>query len=190
MVIVNVIRSLAVGTVTLLGLVGALFIAGEGLSDPGGRQGLLLTVGWVAPMAVLVLLAVLRPAVAARVLPWALAAVAALVLADAATGLLDRSGPAGAVAMFVVAVPCGLLGRRRAAEAGVLVLGAAALQLVTALAQYSRERTGGSGPALGDALAGSTGILVVPLFVLAALLLLTALLERHDTHRRHVGAVT
>jgi hypothetical protein len=190
MVIVNLFRSLAVGTVALLGLVGALFIAGEGLSDPGGWQGLLLTIGWAAPMAALVLLAIFRPALAARVLPWALAAVAVLVLADAATGLLDRSGPVGAIAMFVVAVPCGLLGRRRAAEAGLLVLGAAALQLVATLAQYSHERTGDSGPTLGHALAGSTGILVVPLLVLAALLLLVAQLERHDAHHRHVGALT
>lgn len=190
MVPVNVIRSLAVGTVALVGLVGALFIAGESLGDPGGWQGLLLTIGWAAPMAALVLLATFRPALAARVLPWAVAAVAVLVLADAATGLLDRSGPTASIAVFVVAVPCGLLGRSRAAEAGLLVLGTAAVQVVATLAQYSQQRTDGSGPTLGAALASSTGVLVVPLLVLAALLLLVAELERHETHHPHLHALS
>lgn len=185
MVATKVFRVLAVGAVGLFGLVGALFVAGEGLSDPGGWKGVALTASWGVPMAALVLLALRRPETASRVLPWMLAAAGLLAVAEATSSLLDRNGPGAAIVMFVVAVPCGLLGLRKAAEAGALVLGAAGLQLLVVAAQYSR-RSGDPGPSLGDALSDSTGVIVVPLLVCAGLLLLTALLERVASGHGHL----
>lgn len=185
MVVTKVFRMLAVGVTALFGLVGALFVAGEGLTDPGGWTGVALVVSWGVPMAALVLLTLLRPDVASRVLPWALAFVGVLALVDAATGLLEHGGPVSTIAMFVVAVPCGLLGLHKAGEAGLLVLGAAFLQLLGAVAQHA-WRAGDSGPSLAHALGGSAGVTVVPLLVCATLLLLTAALEGRTGQRRHL----
>ena len=187
MVVTKVFRMLAVGVTALFGLVGALFVAGEVVTDPGGWKGIALVASWGVPMAALALLALLRPDAASRVLPWALAVVGVLALVDAATGVLERGGPVSTIAMFVVAVPCGLLGLRKAGEAGLLVLGAASLQLLTAVAQHAR-RADDSDPSLAHALGGSAGVTVVPLLVCATLLLLTAALEGRTGHRRHLHA--
>lgn len=187
MVATKVIRIIAVGVTALFGLMGALFIAGEGLTDPGGWKGVALVASWGVPMAVLVLLALLRPEIASRVLPWALAVVGVLVLVDASTGVLEHGGPVSTVAMFVVAIPCGLLGLHKAGEAGLLVLGAASLQLLAAVAQHAR-RADDSGPSLAHALGGSSGVLVAPLLVCATLLLLTAALEGRAGRHGHLHA--
>lgn len=187
MIATKVLRMLAVGVTALFGLVGALFIAGEGFADPGGWKGVALFASWGVPMAVLVLLALLRPETASRVLPWTLALAGVLALVDAGSSLLDRSGPGSTIAMFLVAIPCGLLGLHKAGEAGLLVLGAAALQLLATVAQYT-QRSDESGPSLADALGNSTGVIVVPLLVCASLLLLTAAVERMAGRHGHVHA--
>ena len=161
MTVTKVIRVLAVGVTALFGLVGALFVAGEGHTDPGGWTGVALVVSWGLPMAALVLLALLRPDAASRVLPWALA---------------------------FVAVPCGLLGLHKAGEAGLLVLGAAFLQLLGAVAQHAR-RAGDSVPSLAHALGGSAGVMVVPLLVCATLLLVAAVLQGRTGHHGHLHVV-
>lgn len=186
--LVRMSRVLSVGMVAVLGLIAALFVGGESLDDPGGWKGLGLLVAWAVPMGALVLLAIRRPRLAARVLPWVLAAAGVVVLVDVLTSLFDRSGPAATVVVLVVAVPCGLLGIHRAGEAGSLVLGAAGLQLVAVVAQFTRHR-GGEGPSFAHELTSSDGVTVVPLLVCAALLLLTALLERRAAHHRHLHAV-
>jgi hypothetical protein len=174
------VRGLAVGIVAALGLLGALFVAGETLDDPGGWEGVGLVAAWAVPMVALVVLVLRWPAVAGRLLPWALAVAGVLLLVDAAGAYPRDTGPVGTITMFAVAVPCGLLGARRAFEAGVLVLGAAAVQFAAAMVERGR-----SGAPLGQVLGGSTGVLVVPFLVCAALLLLTAFLERYDAHHPH-----
>lgn len=178
-------RVLAVGFVAALGLFGALFVAGETISDPGGWQGVALVAAWAVPMLVLVVLALRLPAAAARVLPWALLVAGVLMLLDAAGAYPRDAGPVGTITMFAVVVPCGLLGLQRAFLAGTLVLAAGAVQLGAALVERGR-----SGAPLGHVLGGSTGALVVPFLVCAVLLLLTAALERHDAHHPHLHAIT
>jgi hypothetical protein len=80
--------------------------------------------------------------------------------------------------MFVVLVPCGLLGIHRAAEAGCLLLLGAAAQFVATVA--GMDRAGGQG--LRSALGGSTGVLVVPFLVLGALFLAVAAAEKWTGH--------
>ena len=87
-------------------------------------------------------------------------------------------------------VPVNVIRSLAVGTVALLVLGTAAVQVVATLAQYSQQRTDGSGPDLGAALASSTGVLVVPLLVLAALLLLVAELERHETHHPHLHALS
>ena len=177
-------RGLAIGVVAALGLFGALFVAGETLADPGGWQAVGLVAAWAVPMAALVLLALRRPAIAGRLLPWALGVASVLLLVDAAGAYPRDTGPVGTITMFAVAVPCGLLGLHRALRAGMLLLAAAAVQLVGTLVERGR-----AGSPLRAALGGSTGALVVPLLVCAALLLLTAVLERYDAHHPHAHAL-
>ncbi|HEX2893621.1 MAG TPA: hypothetical protein VHO29_06415 [Marmoricola sp.] len=178
-------RVLAVGLVAALGLFGALFIAGETLADPGGWQGIGLVGAWAVPMGALTVLALRQPAVAGRVLPWALLVAGVLLLADAAGAYPRDAGPVGTITMFAVVVPSGLLGLHRAFLAGVLVLAAGATQLGAALVERGR-----SGAGLEQVLGGSTGAFVVPFLVCAVLLLLTAALERHDAHHPHLHAVS
>lgn len=180
----GLVRGLAIGVVSAFGLLGGLFAAGEALADPGGWPGVGLVVVWAVPMGAMVLLALRRPDVAARFLPWALVVAGVLLLLDAAGAYGRDTGPVGTITMFAVAVPCGLLGLHRALRAGTLVLVAAALQLAASVVE--RGRTGAS---LREVLGGSTGVLVVPFLVCAALLLLTALLERYDARHPHVRAL-
>ena len=177
-------RGLAIAVVAALGLFGALFVAGETLADPGGWQGVGLVAAWAVPLVALVALVLRRPAVAARFLPWALVVASVILLVDAAGAYSRDTGPVGTIAMFVVAVPCGLLGLHQALRAGTLLLTAAAVQLVGTLVERGR-----AGSPLRAALGGSTGALVVPLVVCAALLLLTAVLERYDARHPHVHAL-
>lgn len=187
MIATKVTRIIAVGVTALFGLLGALFVAGEVLTDPGGWKGVALVASWGVPMVALVVLALLRPEIASRVLPWALAVVGVLALVDAATGVLEHGGPVSTIAMFAVVIPCGLLGLHKAGEAGLLTLGAAALQLLAVVVQHAR-RADDSGPSLAHALGGSSGVLVVPLLVCAALLLVTAALEGRAGHHGHLHA--
>lgn len=180
----RLVRGVAVGIVAALGLLGALFVAGETFADPGGWQAVGLVAAWAVPMVALVLLVLRRPALAARVLPWALVVASVLLLVDAGGAYGPHAGPVGTITMFAVAVPCGLLGLHRAFGAGLLVLAAGAVQLVAAVVERGR-----TGAPLGNVLGGSTGVLVVPFLVCAALLLLTAVLERYDAHHPHVRAL-
>jgi hypothetical protein len=180
----RVVRGIAVGIVATFGLLGALFVAGETFSDPGGWAAVGLVAAWGVPMAALVVLVLRRPSLAARVLPWALLVAGVSLLVDAAGAYPRDTGPVGTITMFAVAVPCGLLGLHRAFQAGLLVLVAAAVQLGASVVE--RGRTGAS---LGAVLGGSTGVLVVPFLVCAALLLLTAVLERYDARHPHVRAL-
>lgn len=183
--VARALRIVAVTSVSLFGAVAALFIVGETLADPGGWRAVALTATWAVPLVALSVLVLAWPRVGAWVLPLVVAVVAAAEVVDSIVHLVDRDawGPVGSVSMLAVLVPCGLLGARRAAEAGILLLAGAAAQLVATVA--SMDRAGGQ--PLRSALGGSTGVLVVPLLVFGALFLGAAAAERwtgpHGLHR-------
>jgi hypothetical protein len=176
----RVLRIVAVGSVALFATISGLFIAGEAFADPGGWDAVVLTAGWAVPLIALSVLALVWPGPGSRVLPFVLALVAGWVIVDGLVHVVDRDawGPVGAVSMFAVAIPCGLLGLHRAAEAAWLLLAAAAAQLVATVA--GMDRAGGQG--LWSALGGSSGVLVLPLLVLAAAFLAVAAAERWTGH--------
>ena len=112
--------------------------------------------------------------------PVVLALVAGWVIVDGLARVIDRDawGPVGAVSMFAVLVPCGLLGVHRAAEAGWLMLAGAAAQFVATVASIDRA----GGQSLWSALGGSTGVMVLPFLVLATVFLAVAAAERWTGH--------
>ncbi|WIY00770.1 hypothetical protein QRX60_43075 [Amycolatopsis mongoliensis] len=116
----RVLRYVAFGVLMAFAAFGALFIVGETMLDPGGAPGVLLTLSWSVPMAVLTFCAARWPRAAAGVLTVVAVAVALFVVADALFGF--RAGPAAFIAGFAVAVPLGVLGLRRPVRAGWLLL--------------------------------------------------------------------
>ena len=179
-VLARVLRMIAVGLVALFGTVAGLFIAGEALTDPGGWKAVVLTTAWAVPLIALSVLALVWPGPSSRVLPVVLALVAGWVIVDGLARVIDRDawGPVGAVSMFAVLVPCGLLGVHRAAEAGWLMLAGAAAQFVATVASIDRA----GGQSLWSALGGSTGVMVLPFLVLATVFLAVAAAERWTGH--------
>jgi hypothetical protein len=178
----RVLRIVAVTLVAVFAVVAGLFIAGETFASPGGWEAVWATAVWAVPLVVLGVLAVLWPGPSSTLLPIVLAVVAGWVIVDSFAHIVDHDtwGPVGSVSMFAVAVPCGLLGVHRAAEAGWLLIAGAAAQSVATVAGMDRA----GGQTLGSALGGSTGVLVIPFLVLAALFLAVAAAERRTGHAR------
>jgi hypothetical protein len=180
----RVLRVIAVTLVALLGIVAGLFIAGETFADPGGWRALLLTTAWAVPMVALSVMALVWPDLSSRVLPVVLAVVAGWMIVDSLAHIIDRDtwGPVGTISMIAVLVPCGLLGVHRAAPAGWLLSVGTAVQFVATVASVDRA----GGQSLRSAFGGSTGVIVLPFLVLAALFLAVAAAERWhgDAHGR------
>lgn len=170
----RIVRYVAFGAMALFGLVGGLFAAGYAFEDPGGWTAVAMTVLWVLPVALLVLLALLRPAAAGPVFVGVTAVVATATVLDAAFALVPRDawGPVGAVSVLGLGVALAFLGLHRAGLAGLLmvVLGLAQL-LATVLAHLGEAP--GEGPGLGAMLGGSSGVVVPPLLVVGALFLVS-----------------
>lgn len=117
----RMLRYVAFGVLMALVAFGGLFIIGETMLDPGGARGALLTLSWSVPMALLAFCAARWPRPATGVLTVVAAVVALFVAADAVFRL--KTGPAGFLGVFAVAGPLGVLGLRRPARAGWLLLG-------------------------------------------------------------------
>jgi hypothetical protein len=181
--VARAVRVVAVVLVAVWGVFGTLFVNGEVLSDPGGWKGVGVAALWDVPLLGLSWLALRRPVDAARVLPVVLAVVGALVLVDAIGEFVDKDrwGPVDTLALFVVAVPCGLLGVHRAGRAGLLLLFTAATTLVSTVAGMDRS----GGQTFREALGGSTGVQLVPFLLLAVLFLTADMLERAHEHVGH-----
>jgi hypothetical protein len=142
-------------------VVAGLFISGFALADPGGTEGLMLIVSWAVPMAALAVLAWLRPGWAAPALTvlTALLVVAGVWFAiDSASwrAFENANGPVRAVAVLVLAFPAAVLGLKRTATAGWLLLAL------------------GLGPIAFSALGSLAG--VVPLSAVSVIPLITGLL--------------
>jgi hypothetical protein len=169
-----------VALVALFGIVAGLFIAGETSTDPGGWEAVLLITAWAVPLVALSIMALVRPDLAAKVLPLVLAVLGGWVIVDSLVHVIDRDtwGPVGTISLFAVLIPCGLLGVHRAATAGWLLLAGAATELMATVA--SMDRAGGQ--SVWSALGGSTGVMVLPFLVMALLFLAAAAAERRTGH--------
>lgn len=106
-----------------------LFISGYAVVDPGGIEGIALIASWTAPLAALAALAWLRPSWAVpvlTVLTALLVAAGTWFAVDSASwrAFENANGPVRAVAVLIVAFPSAVLGLRRTAVAGWLLVAA------------------------------------------------------------------
>jgi hypothetical protein len=104
-----------------------LFVVGETFTDPGGWKALRLVSAWAVPLAAMAAIAWLRP-------DWAVWAFAVLIAALIGVSIWfavnpegwrafeDRNGPIRDVITFVVAAAVALLGLKRTAVAGAMLL--------------------------------------------------------------------
>jgi hypothetical protein len=96
------------------------FIVGETFTDPGGGKAAGLVAAWAVPLLVLAALAWYRPGWAVRVLAVLTAAVIGMSVWFAVSP--RGKGPTEAVLTFALAAAIALLGLKRTATAGVLLL--------------------------------------------------------------------
>ena len=169
----RLLRRLALGLTLGYAALGAVFVAGETFTDPGGWPAVGMVAAWAVPLAGLGVAAWYRPAASTKVLAAATALALLLslwfaVAPQAWRSFEDHTGPVRALVTFVIAVPLGLLGRDRPVPAGVLLL------------------VLGLGPAVLAGIAGgvplsassSTGAASVPALVVGGLYLVSALVSR------------
>lgn len=121
----------------LFGVVAVMFTAGETFADPGGWRAVGLIALWLAPLIVLLVLALTRPTVAQPVLEaltavWVAAAMWSIVAPHAWRSFESTNGPVRAVACLALMLPIAALGWHRPLRAGVmlLVIGVAAVLAV------------------------------------------------------------
>ena len=134
----RLLRRLGFAFTCVYGTFGALFIAGEAVDDPGGAAALGLVAGWLLPLVALLVVAVRRPDGASRLFAALTVALCALEVSAVAAASTWRSfeddvGPVRAVALFVLAVSLGVLGRHRTGTAGALLLTLGAFPVLLAL---------------------------------------------------------
>ena len=115
------------GLMALSTVVFGAFIIGETFADPGGWKAAGLVAGWAVPLAGLAALSWFRPGRAIYVLAVLTAAVIGVSIwfaldPHAWRSFEDRHGPARAVIAFVLAAAITVLGLRRTAAAGILLL--------------------------------------------------------------------
>lgn len=162
-------------------VLAGLFTSGYALADPGGAEGITLVAAWAVPLAALAVLAWLRPSWAVPVLTvlTALLVLAGLWFAvDSASWRTfeNANGPVRAVAVLVLAFPAAVLGLKRTAVAGWLLLAI------------------GLGPIALSALGSLAGVVslsamsVIPL-ITGLLYLVAARMARTAVSTDHVGVL-
>lgn len=114
---------------------GGAFIGGYAMEEPGGSAGLMMILIWAAPMLVLAALAWFWPAGTAPLLVALAAACVAVCVWFAIDPATARSfqaanGPVLAVGVVALAFPAAVLGLKRTALAGWLLLALGALPLL------------------------------------------------------------
>ena len=137
-------------------VLAGIFIGGDAMQDPGGTAGTLITLAWVVPMLILAAAAWLWPAVTS---PLLLALSSAFIAAciwlafdpAALRSFLSDNGSVIAVSVVALAFPAAVLGLKRTALAGWLLVALGVLPLLITLIARS-------GP-----LASLTAASVVPL---------------------------
>ena len=116
-------------------VLGGTFIAGNALQDPGGTTGLLITATWVVPMLILAVSAWFWPAPTA---PLLLALTASFIAAcvwlafdpTALRAFISENGPVIAVSVVALSFPAAVLGLKRTALAGWMLVALGALPLL------------------------------------------------------------
>ena len=103
------------------------FIIGEAFADPGGWKAAGLLAAWAVPLAGLAALSWFRPGWAIYVLAVLMAALIGVSIwfalsPNARRSFEDRNGPVRAVITFVLATAITVLGLKRTAAAGILLL--------------------------------------------------------------------
>jgi hypothetical protein len=154
---------------------GLLFALGYAFEDPGGGMAVLLAAAVVVPLAALTVLAALRRRLAPRVLAVAVGLYAVWGVIGLFVDLVDA--PDLPIIALVLALPVAVVGLTYALRAGALLVVVAAVPFLSLASILVRE-SGHEGPGLGDLFGGSTGVVVIPLLALAALLLLAGALDR------------
>jgi hypothetical protein len=160
----TVLRRTALVLTSLFVVGGLLFALGYTFEDPGGWAAVLIAAAIVLPLVGLTVLAARAAPTAVTVLTWAVVAFAAWAVVNR---FVEVDAPTIPVIALVLALPIAVVGQRNARRAGQLLLAVAAVPLLLLLVRL--VTSGGDGP--GALLGGSTGVVVLPLVVLAALFL-------------------
>ena len=116
-------------------VLAGIVIVGYALQDPGGTAAILITLAWVVPMLILAVSAWFWPAATA---PLLLALASAFIAAcvwlafdpAALRSFVSENGPIIAVSVVALAFPAAVLGLKRAALAGWLLVALGVLPLV------------------------------------------------------------
>ncbi|MET1064086.1 MAG: hypothetical protein ABWX85_03870 [Arthrobacter sp.] len=116
-------------------VLGGTFIAANALQDPGGNTGLLIIAAWVLPMLILAVAAWFWPAPTA---PLLLALTASFIAAcvwlafdpAALREFISENGPVIAVSVVALSFPAAVLGLKRTALAGWILVALGALPLL------------------------------------------------------------
>ena len=169
------LKYLAFVLMTLAGLLGGIFAAGYAFSDLDTPQAIGTTAPWVVLAIVLSVFAYRSRTIA----PWVLAALTAFTFVrtpiESALGQVEREGPFAAIWLLVLGVALGFLGLHHPRLAGGLLAALAASQLVALLARPDRSDAG-----LGALLGTSSGVVVLPVLVVAVLFLVAGAMDRAD----------
>ena len=116
-------------------VLAGVFIGGYTMEDPGGNAGLLMTLAWVLPMLILAAAAWFWPAPTA---PLLLALASAFIAAcvwlafdpSALREFISENGPVIAVSIVALSFPAAVLGLKRTALAGWLLVALGVLPLL------------------------------------------------------------
>jgi hypothetical protein len=185
----KVLRYAAFTLMILVGLLGGLVVAGYAFEDLSTWAAIGSTAAWLLPTVALGVVAFRYPNESA---PWfvGLTGVAAvLTLLDSAVQVVDRDavGPVATIGVFALAVSLAVLGLRRAALAGLLLVLLGLAQLGGTVLGFADElRDGGGGPGLGDLLTTSGGVIVTPVVLVGLLYLVAGSLTHESPRFRHL----
>jgi hypothetical protein len=177
----KVLKYVAFALMAVFALVGGAFVIGETFSDPGGWAAVGVSALWVVPLVGLSVFALLRPEAAGPVFVGVTALVALFTVADSVFDIIPRDdwGPVTAIVVFALGVALTFLAVSQALLAGTLMVSVAVAQLVAMMAGVAVHSGGdGARPGLG----GSSGVVVLPLLVIGALLVEAGRMEGDHLH--------
>lgn len=123
----RILKRVGFGVMAVVTAFFGLFVVGETFTDPGGWKALGLVAAWALPLMLLAAVAWYRPDRAVRLFAVLIAAVIGVSVwfamdPEGWRAFEDRHGPIRAIISFVLAATLALLGLKRTAVAGVLLL--------------------------------------------------------------------
>ncbi len=181
----KILRRVALVFTAVFAVAGLLFALGYAFEDPGGWPAVAITCALGLPLVGLVLVVALVP----RVAFWLLL-VAVVIFAGWAVAVLlglRVDLPVTPLVALVLSVPVAVHGQRHPGRAAVLMFVLAAVPFVLVVARMVGA-AGVGRPGLGALLGGSTGVVVFPLVVLAALFAVAALVRESASPPGPAGA--